>query len=442
MFEQWYELAQKAVDEAEKSYAGVSAWARAGIRWMEQADEAIRALPAGDGPVFRQDIQRLAGLEKALEGLVRQMRRLNKELWACGEGRAEMERLWELSGRYAAMAREAALWVEQARAVAESLGRRVRIPGAENWMGQVGRYFPPLYAAQDLCDRVAVAVRQAAEEMQMCQAPGGASAGPCLDKVYFSALAPKVFPREEYSLVEIVMYEGGFAHVVDEILETWDGAAQHTKSGAVLVGKGRRVRVDLESPDLPVRDGTEEQVWQGEYLRFAFAVELPGGYGKKQVLFTASVYIDGVIATKLKFIARCSAPEVQQIDPLRRDIRSAFVSYASQDRQRVALIIQGMQKIRPDLDVFFDVEALRSGDNWENTILAEIEKRDVLFLFWSRFAKTSRWVEAEWRYALDTKGMDRIEPIPMDPPEICPPPRELASKHFNDKMLYIINAAP
>jgi hypothetical protein len=46
----------------------------------------------------------------------------------------------------------------------------------------------------------------------------------------------------------------------------------------------------------------------------------------------------------------------------------------------------------------------------------------------------------EWRYALKSKGEDCIEPIPIDSPEICPPPSELQQKHFNDKMLYIINA--
>lgn len=39
------------------------------------------------------------------------------------------------------------------------------------------------------------------------------------------------------------------------------------------------------------------------------------------------------------------------------EILSAFVSYASQDRNRVAMIIQGMQKARLDMDVFFDVES-------------------------------------------------------------------------------------
>jgi len=94
-----------------------------------------------------------------------------------------------------------------------------------------------------------------------------------------------------------------------------------------------------------------------------------------------------------------------------------------------------MQKARPDMDIFFDVESLRSGDDWESALRREIENRDVLFLCWSSFAKNSEWVEKEWRYALINKGLDFIEPVPLVSPSECPPPDELKSKHFNDRAL-------
>ena len=92
------------------------------------------------------------------------------------------------------------------------------------------------------------------------------------------------------------------------------------------------------------------------------------------------------------------------------------------------------------MDIFFDIESLRSGQKWEQTLRTEIGKRDVLFLCWSQNAQKSPWVDMEWRYALQTKGEEGIEPIPIDSPEICPPPKELQDKHFNDKLLYVIQA--
>lgn len=219
-----------------------------------------------------------------------------------------------------------------------------------------------------------------------------------------------------------------------------DSPAQETKSGIQKIKDGSKIKVVLDSPDITIDDNIEIHEWQGEYLNFTFAVFLPEKFKKRQILFTATVYVNDIIATRLKFVVKCASILEQKIAITRQDILSAFVSYASQDRTRVATIIQGMKKVRPDMDIFFDVESLRSGEDWEKALHNEIERRDILFLCWSHFARESKWVNREWRYALENKGADCIEPVPIEPPSVCPPPQELNQKHFNDKMLYIINS--
>ena len=261
-----------------------------------------------------------------------------------------------------------------------------------------------------------------------------------LDKVQFSAIAPKTFVKGDYSVIEIMMYEEAFRHVVREAIKNADDPVKETRSGILAAERKAKITIILSSPDFEIADNVESQTWEGGYLNFSFAVEVPERYMKKQILFMASVYINDIIATRLKFIVKCKTFIEQKIELTRDDVLSAFVSYASQDRNRVAMIIQGMKKARPDMDIFFDVESLRSGDNWEKALWREIDKRDVLFLCWSKYARVSKWVDAEWRYALKNKGVDSIEPVPIDPPESCPPPDELNCKHFNDKLLYIINS--
>ncbi len=90
-----------------------------------------------------------------------------------------------------------------------------------------------------------------------------------------------------------------------------------------------------------------------------------------------------------------------------------------------------------DLDVFLDVISLRSGDRWKQRIGEQIDKRARFFLFWSRSAKASQWVDWEWRYAARCKGVDAIDPVPLEPPTIAPPPKELAHLHFSDWTLMI-----
>jgi len=260
---------------------------------------------------------------------------------------------------------------------------------------------------------------------------------PPISKVQFSAVAPKVFAKGAYTMVEIVMYEEQYRSVVDGILANMTQPAQEKKSGMIAVAEHSNVRIVLTSPDVEIEDNEERGKWNGEYLDFSFAIFLPEKYSKGQVLFLATVYINDLPVTRLKFIVQCQSMCEQRPDVTRQDVLSAFISYASQDRSKVIAIIQGMKKIQPEMDLFFDVDNLQSGENWESALYREIENRDVLFLCWSHFAKESKWVEMEWRYALENKGADCIEPIPIEPPSVCPPPKELEQKHFNDRLLYL-----
>lgn len=190
-------------------------------------------------------------------------------------------------------------------------------------------------------------------------------------RVHFSAIAPRTLIKGDYTIIDIVMYQDAFRSVVDELIKEAEVPVHETRSGAVKVKEGVKVKIQLSSPDIPIEDNIEEQEWAGEYLIFNFAVMLPEKYVKRQVLFTATVYIDDVIATRLKFVAKCWSLRQQKIKVMQEDVLSAFVSYASQDRNRVAMIIQGMQKARPDMDIFFDVESLRKAERSGRTLYGQ-----------------------------------------------------------------------
>ena len=260
---------------------------------------------------------------------------------------------------------------------------------------------------------------------------------PTMDSVQFAAVSNSRFAAGTYLPVDIVMYEDAFKSAVDELVHSREEKAQAVKSGYHSVERNSNVRVVLSSPDFSLDVDAEERTWTGKYLTFSFVVKIPKDYPESQLLLKAKVYINDLIATTLSLIIKSG----QQVHVSRCDVVSAFVSYASQDRNQVAAIIQGMKKARPDMDIFFDIENLHSGQAWETALWDEIDKRDILFLCWSKAAKSSEWVEREWRYALEHKGEDAIEPIPIDSPDVCPPPLELSKKHFNDKMLYIIKSS-
>ncbi|MBA3746468.1 MAG: toll/interleukin-1 receptor domain-containing protein, partial [Solirubrobacterales bacterium] len=119
--------------------------------------------------------------------------------------------------------------------------------------------------------------------------------------------------------------------------------------------------------------------------------------------------------------------------------RSAFLSYASEDRDAV---IRGAQMLRSVGIAFFqDVVDLDPGERWEQRLYAEIGRNDLFLLFWSRAAKGSDWVRREALYALDCRSEDQdrpqIKPIILERPPSDPWP-ELAHLHFADPLAYFV----
>ncbi|MGN0268480.1 MAG: TIR domain-containing protein [Lachnospiraceae bacterium] len=269
---------------------------------------------------------------------------------------------------------------------------------------------------------------------QFCQNESGF----ILSRVNFSATAPKKLSCKVFNIIHLIVYEDEYRSVVNNIIQDKEIPQREIPGGTTRIADESIVKIVLKSADFEIYY-EEERTWKGRYIDFSIPVKLPAKFDKKQVAFQTLIYVNDIIATRLSFVVKCEAFRSQKISISREDIFSAFISYASQDRSKAAMVIQGIRKARPDMDIFFDVESLRSGENWENTIHEEIGQRDILYLFWSNYAKQSKWVNTEWRYAYSINGEDGIEPIPLEPAWECPPPEELKNKHFNDNLLYLIN---
>jgi len=99
------------------------------------------------------------------------------------------------------------------------------------------------------------------------------------------------------------------------------------------------------------------------------------------------------------------------------------------DRREVMARVQSL-RIATKMDVFLDCLSIRPGEKWKETLREEISRRDVFWLFWSRHALSSEWVDWEWRTALAEKTLDGIQPHPLEPADLAPPPPELADLQF------------
>lgn len=259
-----------------------------------------------------------------------------------------------------------------------------------------------------------------------------------LERVRFSVVAPQRMEHDDFSTIDIYLYEQAFRDIVDQVKNEAFTLVQEKPGGFLSVGENSSVKVVLSSAYAEIEDGEQELTWLGGFLVFSFGVYVPKTNARKTIPFKALVYVDGIQVSHLSFFVLCDSPERQQPEIIRNDVHSAFISYSSEDRDRVISLIQGMKAARQDLDIFFDVQSLRVGEDWKPALMREVENRDVLYLCWSRAARASEYVDLEWRHALETKGIDYIEPIPLEPPSVCPPPEELKGKHFNDILLFLL----
>ena len=268
-----------------------------------------------------------------------------------------------------------------------------------------------------------------------------------IDNVHFTLTGPSVLtPAQAHELLfwvhieqqrEAVLTRASAAHKLP-ISEL-----SVKSEGPYPLARGSRLSVRLKIKGLNCPDFHKWVTWTGEIGNTAFVVEVPIGTSEGTYAGSASIKLNGCEVAKMSFVVcvGTAEPKTAEIPSSTTLHRTAFASYASQDRAEVLSRVQGMEAADKNLNVFVDVVDLRSGQNWEQELMRRISESDVFYLFWCRHAMASDWVSKEWRLALGVMGEDFIDPIPLEAPQLAPPPKELADKHFNDPLLAFIAAA-
>ena len=213
--------------------------------------------------------------------------------------------------------------------------------------------------------------------------------------------------------------------------------------GPYPLARGSLLSVRLTIAGLNCVDDHKWIVWTGEIGKTTFIVDVPAGTAEGKYIGSASIRLNDCEIAKMSFLVRVGRAhsKVEQLPATTTAHRQAFASYASEDRVAVLSRVQGMEAAWKGLDVFVDVMSLRSGQNWQPELVKRISEADVFYLFWCRHAQQSEWVSKEWRLALQARGQDFIDPVPLESPQEAPPPPELEGRHFNDPVLAFIVAA-
>lgn len=177
--------------------------------------------------------------------------------------------------------------------------------------------------------------------------------------------------------------------------------------------------------------------WNGTIAYSNFAIRVPLEAPDGDLICVASIRLDGCQIAKLTFLLNIGSKFVaRQTVPCQTVMhRKAFASYDAADREEVLTRVKDMESVYRGLKVYVDAPTLRSITYWEGDLHARIDTAEIFYLFWSHHARASDWVEREWRWALRSKGLEFIDPVPIENLEIAPPPAELSAKSFLDPLL-------
>jgi hypothetical protein len=271
---------------------------------------------------------------------------------------------------------------------------------------------------------------------------------PRLDDVQCTVFAPPAASPASTILVQV------FAHLPEEaddaraIATELDVGARRRafRSLNAPVPVGSRLDFELRIPGLEIDEHVASLTWRGRTEAVQFGVHVAPAATAGTVIGTVSISREGIPVGHVKFTlaiddaAVSPAAEPQGIEA--RRYRSAFVSYASQDRDEVLRRVQMLSVT--GLQYFQDVLDLEPGEVWSSRLERAIRDADVFLLFWSSRAKESEWVRKEVDFALACKaGGDlsapEIRPVIIEGPPVVSPWDDLAHLHFNDRVLYFMS---
>lgn len=264
-------------------------------------------------------------------------------------------------------------------------------------------------------------------------------------EVFLGAATPRVVVPGSEFVARFAAYDEKFRQRVSTIFKKEAPRAEALLDLDSCRWKvGTKVSVRLSAKDLIVKTGAQAFTWDGEYEMLRFDVEVPPDCRATQAVLKFDIMIEGVIITTLRpeieITKNLEAVREEQVKKIEvRSPRTAFASYATKDRRSVLGRVRSLQ-IHTGIDVFLDCMSIRPGEEWKTEVVKQIHDREVFWLFWSRRAKESGWVEWEWRQALAAKTLLGIQPHPLEPSDLAPPPPELADLQFGSAYeCYIFN---
>ena len=204
----------------------------------------------------------------------------------------------------------------------------------------------------------------------------------------------------------------------------------------LFIRTGTVISLKVHIDGMDVKHPSDTFIWRNKPINHSFSVNVPDDAKSRNYTGNAIVSCEGLMIARIPFVLKLgsagSLSRAKKVSGTTFYPETAFASYSRKNRNEVLARIQGIKLISPNLDIFLDVFSLRTGENWEQALNEHVPTKDIFYLFWSTDAAKSQNVEKEWRLALEKRGLDYIDPVPLQDTRDSPPPKELSQLHFKN----------
>ena len=253
--------------------------------------------------------------------------------------------------------------------------------------------------------------------------------------VAFTTYCPReLTPKSSNKLLAYVHLEAEITSVEQDAKAVLGQQRQnHSQRSAwpsVGIKRGAEIKVVPRLPGCVINPPFFQIVWTENWHRAEFQVEAQAKFSGSKIAGSVSFYVGPILVAEVEIESRISLggdADSSLQSSTAKAYSAVFVSYSHRDSE----IVEDLEKAYSalGLDYLRDIRELRSGEGWNRALLQKIEEADIFQLCWSASARSSQYVEQEWRHALKQERANFIRPLYWEDP-MPAPPGELAGIHF------------
>lgn len=257
-------------------------------------------------------------------------------------------------------------------------------------------------------------------------------------KISFTAYHPKEGNVETWHTLLVYTHIASMLKKVQSDAKKFDhqieSPKQTTSKSSTPIARGTELTIVPSCEGVTFNPERVSLKWMEDFHRVDFRFKadkfLSGDAAKGSIDIYVGPLIIGTLKFAMLFNEKDSRPDLEHEESaIMYGKDDVFISYSRKDSAIARTFKTVLEST--GLDVFLDVDDIRSGQLWEDELKRRIERAQIFQIFWSSNYSQSENCKQEWEYALkQNKDEGYIRPVFWEKPLSPKPPEELNKFNF------------